>query len=444
MYPNPQDALPLPPRPNLEQYKKRAKDLARACKSGEPDAIRVWAVQWIETLTELHGESDRPWWWNREHINRLATRVEEFSRIKLSPAGLQPPKCSLADAQFVIARAHGFASWPGLVTHIESLARSSSRTSAFEAAADAIVAGDASTLARLLRENPELVRARSTREHNATLLHYVSANGVEGYRQKSPKNAARIAEMLLEAGAEVDAEADVYGGGCTTLGLVATSAPPASAGVQQDVMDVLLGHGARIAHPGTHGDKRTLVRACLSNGQPQAAEYLMSRGAPLDLASAAGTGRVDIVRRFFSPGGLEATSAELLDGFAFACTYGRVEVVDFLLDQGLEVNAELRSHGEGHTGLHAAAYHGHVDVVKALLRRGARVEVIDKTWGTPPLIWAMTGWSRKPAAEGGPYYEVVARLIAAGANVKHDLLEWDKARADPKMLAALSGKLQPE
>ena len=29
MYPNPQDVLPLPARPNLEQYKKQAKDLVR-------------------------------------------------------------------------------------------------------------------------------------------------------------------------------------------------------------------------------------------------------------------------------------------------------------------------------------------------------------------------------------------------------------------------------
>ena len=29
MYPNPQDALPLPPRPSVEQYRKRAKDLVK-------------------------------------------------------------------------------------------------------------------------------------------------------------------------------------------------------------------------------------------------------------------------------------------------------------------------------------------------------------------------------------------------------------------------------
>ena len=38
MYPNPQQALPLPTRPNVEQYKKLAKDLVKACKSGEPAA----------------------------------------------------------------------------------------------------------------------------------------------------------------------------------------------------------------------------------------------------------------------------------------------------------------------------------------------------------------------------------------------------------------------
>jgi len=113
----------------------------------------------------------------------------------------------------VIARAHGFLSWPTFVEHVELLARASSPVAAFEAAASAIVAGDATTLKGLLREHPHVIRARSTREHRASLLHYVAANGVENYRQISPKNIAAITEILLAAGADVDAEADVYGGG---------------------------------------------------------------------------------------------------------------------------------------------------------------------------------------------------------------------------------------
>ena len=79
----------------------------------------------------------------------------------------------------------------------------------FERAADAVIDGDSTTLAALLREHPELVRARSTRVtegdppvHGATLLHYLAANGVEDDRQRSPGNAPEIAKLLLEAGAD--------------------------------------------------------------------------------------------------------------------------------------------------------------------------------------------------------------------------------------------------
>ena len=66
---------------------------------------------------------------------------------------------------------------------------------------------DAQKLARLLREDPTLVRARSTRDHNSTLLHYVSANGLEGFRQKTPKNIVRFKQLasvgLLDQGLKI-------------------------------------------------------------------------------------------------------------------------------------------------------------------------------------------------------------------------------------------------
>ena len=442
MYPNPQDALPLPSRPSVEQYRRLAKDLVKSCRSGDPAAIGVWAAQWIKSLAAHQREPDAPR--DGREMNARANQVGQFARATLSGGEGASSKCVLADAQFVIARAHGFLSWPNFVKHIESLARASSPVSAFEAAASAIVTGDATTLERLLRAHPDVIRARSTREHRAALLHYVAANGVENYRQVTPKNIAAITEILLAAGAEIDAEADVYGGGCTTLGLVATSAPPAIAGVQRDVIDVLLKHGARMDRPGIGGNKQALVRACLANGQPDAAEYLAGRGAPLDLPAAAGIGRIDVVKRIFNEDGDlhgNPTNAQMVDGYSLACVYGRAEVVDFLLDRGMEVDAQLRGHGEGHTGLHVAAFHGHVDVVRALLRRGAQVDAIDKTWGTPPLAWALTGWSAEAATDVGRYYDVVARLVGAGANVKPDLLEWDRVRADSKMIAALTGKM---
>src|SRR5438876_12353225 len=109
MYPNPQDALPLPSFPNVEQFKKLAKDLVKWCKSGDPAAIRLWAEQWIEKLAALLRKPKTLR--NEKEIAASADRVEQFARTKLSRGG-SASSCALADAQFVIARAHGFLSWP--------------------------------------------------------------------------------------------------------------------------------------------------------------------------------------------------------------------------------------------------------------------------------------------------------------------------------------------
>jgi hypothetical protein len=214
------DALPLPPRPNLEQYKKLAKDFQRACKSSDAGAIRDWAARWAETIARLQGLEI-----TSELRKRIDSEAEQTAHqwLKYTQTNEQAARCRLADAQFFIARGHGFASWPKFASHLEGLRRAHSPVSNFEAAVDAIVDGDLPKLEKLLRDNPELVRARSTREHRSTLLHYVSANGVEGFRQKTPKNIVEITKLLLKAGADVNAESDAYGGRSTTLGLTATS-----------------------------------------------------------------------------------------------------------------------------------------------------------------------------------------------------------------------------
>src|SRR5262245_46279902 len=170
------DALPLPRRPNVEQYKKLAKDFQHACKSGKSEAIHDWAVSWVKRLARLRGleltpEVREEIRWDVERIERVWKKTSE-----------RVTRCTLADAQFFVARGHGFASWPKFVKHLESLAHKNSLVSKFEAAVDAVVNGDLTTLEKLLRENPKLVRERSTREHRSTLLHYVSANGVEDFR----------------------------------------------------------------------------------------------------------------------------------------------------------------------------------------------------------------------------------------------------------------------
>ena len=273
MFPNPQDALPLPLRPNLERYKKLAKDLTKACKSVDPDAIGDWAEAWVKMLVKRSGiELGRK---ESLVIRRWTEQVEAFAqRTLLNQDG---PRCRLADAQFVVARSHGFESWPKFSKHLDALTHKSSLVAKFETAADAICNGDVKTLKRLLAEQPQLIHSRSTREHKATLLHYVSANGVEGYRQKTPGNIVEIAQVLLNSGADVNAEADVYGGGATTLGLVATSVHPFRAGVQNPLMQILLDHGADIDHVTSAGNRQSAVAGCLANGRVEAAVFLADR-----------------------------------------------------------------------------------------------------------------------------------------------------------------------
>ena len=225
---------------------------------------------------------------------------------------------------------------------------------------------------------------------------------------------------------------DVYQGKCTALGLVATSSPPSAAGVQREVIDVLLKHGARMDLRGSVGHDGLLVQGCLANGQPEAAEILANRGAPLDLESAAGLGRVDDVKRLMA----RASRKEVIAAFSLACAYGRAPVIDyFVAHSGVDVDTELKSHGDGHTGLHVAAFHGQLEAVRVLLKHGATIHAIDKTWNTPPLTWALTGWKR--SGHRGQYHEVVAQLVAIGARVTPDVIEWDRVQLDPDMLAAL-------
>ena len=411
MFPNPQDALPLPPRPNLERYKKLAKELIKACKSGDENAIGNWAEQWIPALARLVG-------WKNTHralarMGRWTNDVEDFARRSLLGSGPADRKCVLADAQFVIARSHGFESWPKFAKHLEALARKSSSVSRFEAAADAIVSGNVATLKQLLREDTNLIHESSTREHGATLLHYVSANGVEGYRQKTPNNIVAITEMLLNAGAEIDATANVYGGGYTTLGLAATSVYPERAGVQEALLQTLLDHGAKLEQLSIAGNGQSIVIASLANGRPKAAAFLASRGARLGLVETAALGRLAIVKSFFQDDGSMKPNVhkeQLNEGFVYACGYGHYSVVEFLLTKGVDLAAQAG----GQTGLHWAVIGEHLDIVKLLLRHNAPLEVANMFGGT---VLDQALWSAAHGGDPDVYISILEVLVAAGAKV---------------------------
>jgi hypothetical protein len=388
------DVRPLPPHPNLEQYRKQAKDLVKLRKSGDPGALG--------------------------RIQRFHPRLSEQLKPSTGAQSSPPAAFLLADAQLVLAREHGFERWPKLVKHIAALNRQDSLVPAFELAADAIAAGDIATLRRLLRENPGLIRERSTRAHRATLLHYLGANGLEDYRQKTPKNAVEVLKVLLNAGADVDAAADMYNQD-TALGLVATSVHPVRAGVQQALMEALLAAGAAV-DPG--GD---IVRACLANGRGQAAEFLAQHGARLDLESAAGVGQLDVVRTCFRADGKlkpGATRKQMQFGLNWACEYGRMSVVTFLLDQGADLTV---ADAHGQTALHWAVIGGQMETVRILLKRRAPLEAKNAYGGT---VLGQAVWSALHDQAGIDYLPVIEMLLAAGADASAVALPTGNQRID--------------
>jgi ankyrin repeat protein len=417
MFPAPYDALPIPPHPSIDQYKKLAKELVRICKSGDSAGYAEWSKAWVENLAQLSELVIPPGMPVR--IDQWSAQVSDFARRTLNHS---PDKaCRLADAQFVLARVHGFASWPKFARHIDELAHAGSAAAQFEAAADAIVAGDQDALRRLLNENPDLVRARSPRGHRATLLHYVAANGVEGWRQKTPQNIVEIAAELLDAGAEVDAVAQMYGSDCTTLGLAATSVHPERAGVQIALLQLLLDRGARIDHTGSAGNPQPLVKACFANGRGHAAQFLAAHCASLDLEEAAAVGRLDTVRSFFNYDGSflkpTASEAQLREGFLWACQFGRNRVVEFLLERGIDLGAQGR---DGQTALHNAVIGAQFETVKLLLESRAPLEVKNIYGGT---VLGQAIWSAFNSPSPASYLPIIEALLEAGAKVEPEMEE---------------------
>jgi ankyrin repeat protein len=185
----------LPDRPNLEQLKKQAKSLLHAAQENDAGALQ-----------------------------RFAT-LPAFA--KMSAAEIRSHGPALHDAQSVIAREHGFASWNALREEVEA------RTLSFEAAVDdfvrcatggasgraarllalhpriasatlqaALVLGDATGVDARLREHPELATQPGGPQDWEPLL-YVCHTCMHGDRADG---LVTIARRLLALGANPNAE----------------------------------------------------------------------------------------------------------------------------------------------------------------------------------------------------------------------------------------------
>jgi hypothetical protein len=168
----------------------------------------------------------------------------------------------------------------------------------FESAVEAVVNSDLAALEDAIRRNPALVRARSSRiccfDPADAPRHLAPLRRRQWGRRIPPKddpNAVEIARALLQAGAEPDALADMYGAEpeCTTMSMLVSSNHPAEAGLQVPLLELLLDFGAAIEGRGTRKWSGPLFTA-LAFGISDAVKLLAKRKARIDLPTAAGMG----------------------------------------------------------------------------------------------------------------------------------------------------------
>ena len=379
---------PLPFSSTVTGYRRQADDLYSGWLAGDPEAIRVFRTKHPKFL-----DAKIPW---------LERRLSD-EEVRATPVDHD-------DALLAVARCYDFLDWASLVCWVEAVQVPGSAVARFEEAVEAVIAGDATTLARLLLEDPSLVHARSTRVnhfdppvHRATLLHYLAANGVESYRQRSPKNAVAMARLLLEAGADPNALQDSYGGQNSIMSMLVSSSPPRDAGVQVPLIEVLVDYGATLA-PSGRGAWTSPLETALVFNMREAATALVKRGAPIaTLAAAAGLGRLEDVRRLLP----SAAANDRHRALALAAQCGHADVVRTLIDAGEDPNRFNPPGTHRHVQpLHQAIAAGHFDVVKLLVDRGARLDVKDTIHQGTPLGWA--NYFNRP--------DIAAYLMSKGAS----------------------------
>jgi Ankyrin repeats (3 copies) len=120
-------------------------------------------------------------------------------------------------------------------------------------------------------------------------------------------------------------------------------------------------------------------------------------------------------------------TAEKTEAFGAAARRGDAATVAKLLDEGVDVNAKFRYDV---TALFYACDHGHLEVVKVLLARGATVNLKDTFYGATPLTWA-SGPAQKRKPE---HAQIVGLLLKAGAQGKEGALSAAVSASDAPMV----------
>jgi ankyrin repeat protein len=264
----------------------------------------------------------------------------------------------------------------------------------------AIKSGDLEGLKALVKDDPSLATARSSRSH-PTLLQCLALEAL------NVPNQVAMAQVLIDAGAEINEP------------LVA------SASINNvEIAALLLDCGAAINGAGSWSP---IEEALYWNNQG-VIDLLLKRGASVhNLRIASGLGLIDLVAGFFnSDGSLKPEAGKIAwpfgqpdnsnlptkikdelvtklgrwsndrqsvvdNAFVYACMHGHIEAAQLLLQKGAQLDAIADGFDYSGTGLHYAALNGHRGMVEFLVAQGANANIKDTKVGGTPAGWAEYG-----------------------------------------------------
>jgi ankyrin repeat protein len=276
------------------------------------------------------------------------------------------------------------------------------KDSLFRSAVEAIDAGDIILLERLLVENPRLLRDRLGFPDQGYfrypyLLWFIANNPVR--HEHLPANIAAITRMLIQHvqtnAAETYAEQINY-----TLELVATGLIPKKSGVQIELIDLLIDAGAALDN----------VHGALANGNTDAANHLIKRGSKLTLAAAICLDMTDEIQELFT----NATDTDRQTAMIAAAFYGKHALIDFLIKQGVDVNAFIPASSGFHshaTALHQAVAAGSLESVKILAEANAEPDIKDKIYEGTALDWAVYMQQEEKSKISGKNYAAIEMYL---------------------------------
>jgi len=217
-------------------------------------------------------------------------------------------------------------------------------------------------------------------------------DGVTAFMEACVVGHNKVVDALLEAGAHVDTVAK---SGVTALWL-------ASSEGQLETIKKLLENGANASD--TRNSGASALMAAAMGGYVEVLRVLLQHGADAaatdddgltPLMSASENGTLSCVEVLVKDAKVDDVSAYInmfshtgYSALVIASAHGHKGVVEFLLENGADVNAA--DVNTKVTPLMYAAAGGHVDVVKVLLSHGADISILHNNGGTA-LLEAATG-----------------------------------------------------